>query len=77
MSRKVVALGRKMIDEAEKMFGGDDEYFNTLLRVGNELVRIGLPFNKKSLKDFPTEDLQFIRDYAIKNNFKFSTFGDR
>lgn len=67
MASKTVALGRTMIDEAEKMYGGDDMRFNTLLRIGNELVRIGLPFQKKSLKDFSTEDLKFIRDYALKH----------
>jgi hypothetical protein len=37
---------------------------NTLLRIGNEMVRIGLPFNKKSLKDFAYQDLLFINSYV-------------
>ena len=61
---KIIVIGRMMIDEAEKMVGGDDTRFNTLLRIGNEMVRIGLPFNNKSLKDFAYQDLLFINSYV-------------
>ena len=63
---KIIVIGRMMIDDAEKMIGGDDTRFNTLLRIGNEMVRIGLPFNKKTLKDFAYQDLIFINSY-VKN----------
>ena len=63
---KIIVIGRMMIDDAEKMIGGDDTRFNTLLRIGNEMVRIGLPFNKKTLKDFDYQDLLFINSY-VKN----------
>lgn len=74
MARKVVALGRKMIDIAEKMVGGDDAMFNNLLRVGNDMVRIGTLFERKSLRDFPPEDLKFIRDFALKHKSDLHIF---
>ena len=61
---RIIVIGRMMIDDAEKMIGGDDTRFNTLLRIGNEMVRIGLPFNKKTLKDFAYQDLLFINSYV-------------
>ncbi len=62
--KRVIHLGRKMINDAEKMYGGDDHHFNTLLRIGNELVRFKLPFQKRSLSEFSIEDRTFIKSYV-------------
>jgi len=69
LTSTMIKTGRAMLELANSGKVTDDATFNTLCRIGEDMVHFRTPFNKRKINDFSIEDREFISKF-IKGEIK-------